>query len=208
MKLLQATTLLFYLSVLCSGWIMTSCSAVKAEQQQSIYVSTEQSNNVQQVHASMKVTFTPEDFIHLVSNTGKNCDWMDNCVSVNVLENISETEKLIQTHIAVPWPFKDRDMVVISRVNFDRLTNILTISLTDASDKIAPAKNRVRMTQVFGTWIMQPADSELFELSYIGSANPNGTILKSFALELLKSSTLKTFQNLQAIDDMQYRQVN
>lgn len=208
MKSLQESTLLPYLMLLCILCIVTYSNAVEGNQKQAIYVSTEHANDTQEVHAKMKVHFTPEYFISLLSRTNKNCAWMDNCVSVKVLAHISDTEKLTQTHIAVPWPFKDRDMVVMSRSTVDKSTNTLTISLTDASDSIEPTRGRVRMTQVFGVWLMKPAGNDFYELSYKGSANPNGAIPKSFALKFLQTSTRKTFENLQSIDNKQYNETN
>lgn len=124
---------------------------------------------------------------------------MDKCESVKLLEDRVNNEQLIQTHINAPWPFKDRDMVVTSRSEYDSESNILSIFIEDASDQIPPDPKLVRMTDVNGKWQIKPLNGQ-YELSYTGTAKPNGNIPSTFALSFMQDSTQQTFENLQALN--------
>jgi hypothetical protein len=203
---------IFYLNCLLIvalwGGIFTCLSRANADERnadehvtQSIDVTTFEHNGAQYVAAKTLVYFTPQYFLDLMLASNENCSWMDKCVSVTVLAKPATAEKLIQTHLDAPWPFKDRDMVVSSRTEYNKTTNTLRIVIEDASSEVPHHPHRVRMTEVHGEWEIKPCDGgpeHAFELSYKGTANPNGYIPRALALSILKASTRQTFANLQA----------
>ncbi|MFT6268307.1 MAG: hypothetical protein ACJAVV_001115 [Alphaproteobacteria bacterium] len=202
MKPTHTTTLYVYYLLLGTFCAITipalSLANSDVTSRQAIEVTTFESEGAQHVVAKMLVDFTPQYFLNMMSLSDENCAWIDKCVSVTVLKKRDTAQKLIQTHINTPWPFKDRDMVVTSRSEYDKTTKILTIFIEDASNDIPQHPDRIRMTNVYGEWQIKP-HHELFELSYTGTANPNGNIPQSFALRFLKASTQQTFENLQII---------
>lgn len=200
------------LAALC-GIAFSSLSGADSDEysRHTITVKTYEFEGTPHVAAKMLVAFTPEYFLALVSLSNQNCAWIDKCVSVSVFSKTSAQKQLIQTHINAPWPFKDRDMVVTSRHKYDKTRNTLTIIIEDASNELPQQANLVRMTQVYGEWQIKPhallskqsselSSEPLFELSYTGTANPNGNIPRSFALRFLQDSTQRTFENLQTLE--------
>lgn len=191
------------------GITLSPLSAANSDEysRHTITVETYEREGTPHVTAKMLVAFTPKYFLDLVSLSNENCAWIDKCVSVTVSSKTSTQQPLIQTHINAPWPFKDRDMVVTSRSKYEQTSNTLTIIIEDASNDLPQQANLVRMTQVHGEWQIKPhaLSSEhlyepLFELSYTGTANPNGNIPRSFALRFLRDSTQRTFENLQTLE--------
>jgi hypothetical protein len=203
MKLIYAARLYLCCLLLCAAVAVNSPSLSAANtaesNKQGIEVSTYEADGATHVVVKTLVQFTPQYFLALMSHSNENCSWIDKCVSVTIFDNKHAAKRVIQTHINAPWPFKDRDMVVTSRSEYDETSNTLTIFIEDASNDIPHHPNRIRMTNVYGQWQMKPYNA-LFELSYTGTASPNGKIPQSFALHFLKESTQQTFENLQALD--------
>lgn len=187
-------------SFILSIWLLVYSYTVWASDSFIIKVQVRSSGDQQYVSATMQVRFSPEYFIQLLNNSDQNCEWMDSCKSVIVLKAISATEDVIRTRISVPWPFKDREMLVVSKINYDPKSHHLIVNLHDSPEQIDTPKNLVRMTNVSGTWEMKAVKQGLFELSYRGTANPQGNIPTSLGLAYLKNSTRNTFLNLKAID--------
>ncbi len=202
MKPTYATTLCVYCLLLIALWTISvpslSLASSVEQNRQEIAVTTFEFKGVLHVVAKTLVHFTPQYFLGLMSRSNENCAWMDKCVSVTILSQHSATEQMTQTHINAPWPFTDREMVVTSRSEYNKTTNTLTLFIEDASNDLPKHPNRVRMTEVYGEWHIKP-HNKLFELSYTGTANPNGNIPQSFALRFLKNSTRQTFENLQTL---------
>jgi hypothetical protein len=151
----------------------------------------------QEVIASTSVSFSPEQFIQLVINSHQDCSWIAHCKNVDVMTGMGTNTQLVHTLIDSPWPFKNRDMVVYSELALSDDKQMLTITLTDAADQLEISDQSIRMTEVSGEWRMAPLSGTAYQLTYTGTASPNGKVPQWLALKFLKDSTLTTFNNIQ-----------
>jgi hypothetical protein len=139
------------------GIFVSFCSF--ADQSDEIWVNVTDTQNGQEVTASTKVSFTPLDFLALVTGAPADCSWIEHCESVKVYEGLGSHNQLVETVIDAPWPFKDRVMLVYSQLHYDEAHNTLTITLNDAPTQNYPISERfVRMSDVHGKWTLQQSN--------------------------------------------------
>lgn len=153
-------------------------------------VTTSKTDNVYFVHATMEVSFTPVEFLSLVNASDIDCSWIANCRQVDILSKNNNVQ-IIRTELEVEWPFKNRDMVVLTVTSLH--DESLSIQLSDQSTYTDFNKDFVRITDVTGEWKMIKNGPNSYSLSYRGAASPNGVIPDWFAINYLAESTEKTF---------------
>ncbi|GEM_PF-4140051 len=153
-------------------------------------VTTSKKDNIYYVHAVMDVSFTPHEFLTLVNASDTDCSWIAHCRTVKILSK-KDNVQIIRTELDVKWPFKNRDMVVLTVFNLNE--DGLSIRLSDQSTYTDIDKKFVRITDVTGEWKMIKKSTAYYSLSYRGSASPNGIIPDWFAVNYLAESTEKTF---------------
>ncbi|MEM0911538.1 MAG: hypothetical protein AAGJ37_11215 [Pseudomonadota bacterium] len=185
-------TTIFILSIISlSATTGLSASVNKSKQmKRDPIVTTSKKDDIYFVHAEMDVNFTPSEFLTLVNASDEDCSWIANCRKVNILSKQNNVQ-IIHTKLSVNWPFKDRDMVVLTVYSLNEES--LSITLSDQSTYTDFNKDYVRITDVTGEWKMIKNGPEYYSLSYRGAASPNGVIPDWFAVNYLADSTKKTF---------------
>ena len=153
-------------------------------------VTTSKTGSIYFVHAQMDVSFTPTEFLSLVNASDTDCSWIAHCRRVDILSQ-NNNMQIIRTELDVQWPFKNRDMVVLTVTHLQEEN--LSIQLSDQSTYTDVNKDFVRITDVTGEWKMVKKDHNAYSLSYRGAASPNGLIPDWFAVSYLAESTEKTF---------------
>jgi hypothetical protein len=122
---------------------------------------------------------------------------MHNCIEVKILDEISPTERLVNSFFAAPWPVKDRDMIFYSKTTFTN--NTVKIEISDKGDSIPEHSKYVRMQNMYGLWEASPLENGRTEITYTGSGNPGGNLPTFIANKELITSMFKTFQNLNKV---------
>jgi hypothetical protein len=112
-----------------------------------------------------------------------------------VLRQISETENIVYTQFAAPWPAKDRDMVTYSKFVIDDAS--FTLRIKDApSNTLAEQEDYIRITRVKATWTLQKLTNGTTHIEYIAFADPGGALPDWLANDLAKESARNTFEGL------------
>lgn len=101
-------------------------------------------------------------------------DWVDQCSKMELVEQISPSENITYVYTPAPWPVKDRDAVVQTKISQDPQTLVVTIKQTAVPDKKEPNKKAVRVKRVDGTWTLTPTKDGKTALVYQVLSDPGG----------------------------------
>jgi hypothetical protein len=71
-------------------------------------------------------------------------DWIDSVVEAKVLHKVSETEYIMYSHLGMPIPLSDRDLVTDVTLTLDSAARTLTVRMRSVSDPSAPQTGYVR----------------------------------------------------------------
>jgi len=143
------------------------------------------------------VEANPHALIALLDDVAFTSQWIHNCIEVKILDQISPTERLINSFFTAPWPVKNRDMVFYSKTTFSN--NTVQIEITDRGDTTPQHPKYVRMQNMYGLWQASALDDGRSEITYTGSGNPGGNLPTFLANKELINSMFKTFQNLNKV---------
>jgi hypothetical protein len=143
------------------------------------------------------VDVNPHALIALLDDVAFSSKWIHNCIEVRILEEISPTERLINSFFSAPWPVKNRDMVFHSKTTFNE--NKVQIEISDRGDTTPQHPKYVRMQNMYGLWEANALENGTSEITYTGSGNPGGNLPTFIANKELITSMFKTFQNLSKV---------
>jgi hypothetical protein len=143
------------------------------------------------------VEANPHALIALLDDVAFTSQWIHNCIEVKILDQISPTERLINSFFTAPWPVKNRDMVFYSKTTFSN--NTVQIEISDRGDTTPQHPKYVRMQNMYGLWQASALDDGRSEITYTGSGNPGGNLPTFLANKELINSMFKTFQNLNKV---------
>ncbi|MGQ8365348.1 START domain-containing protein [Glaciecola sp. 1036] len=149
------------------------------------------------IKAKTRLSGEPTDLVSLLNNTAVAEQWIDNCKKVEILETSSPNEVVVRTVFNAPWPVKDREMLTRSILTIDPETGRITIKIEDASSYLPSPSKLVRMQHISGEWQLQPVEDGHYEVIYIGYGEPAGNMPAWIANEMLVSSMMTTFKNMQ-----------
>lgn len=160
----------------------------------SIYI-REHTDGLVEVRAEMFAPTSYGAFLTLLEDSDNVPNWIDNVSHSRVLRQISETENIVYTQFAAPWPAKDRDMVTYSKFVIDDAS--FTLRIKDApSNALAEQEDYIRITRVKATWTLQKLTNGTTHIEYIAFADPGGALPDWLANDLAKDSARNTFEGL------------
>ncbi|KJY70068.1 hypothetical protein TW78_17645 [Vibrio coralliilyticus] len=160
----------------------------------SIYI-REHTDGLVEVRAEMFAPTSYGAFLTLLEDSDNVPNWIDNVSHSRVLRQISETENIVYTQFAAPWPAKDRDMVTYSKFVIDDAS--FTLRIKDApSNTLAEQEDYIRITRVKATWTLQKLTNGTTHIEYIAFADPGGALPDWLANDLAKESARNTFEGL------------
>ena len=143
------------------------------------------------------VAANPYALIALLDDVAFAPQWIHNCTEVKILDEISPTERVINSFFAAPWPVKDRDMVFYSKTTFS--DNAVQIEISDRGASTPHHPKYIRMQNMHGLWQAHELQDGRSEVTYTGSGNPGGNLPTFLANKELISNLLKTLQNLSKV---------
>jgi hypothetical protein len=85
-------------------------------------------------------------------------DWIDSVVEARVLRKVSETEYIMYSHLGMPVPLSDRDLVTDVTLTLDAAAKTLTVRMRSVSDPSAPKTNYVRANMKDSVFVLTSID--------------------------------------------------
>lgn len=102
--------------------------------------------------------------------------WMHNVAILEVIEEVSDSERLMYMISKAPWPVKDRDSVVHTQVTQDTTSYTVRVDVI-ARDDVFPANDDfVRVNRMQGYWQFTPLENGYIDIVYEAHADPSGAI--------------------------------
>ena len=194
-KAIKTAICFLVLSVLLSSNSSWADDWKLERQKKSVSIFSKKSDSgYKEILVKVIVKAKPHALIALLNDVAFSPNWIHNCIEVKILDEISSTERLINSFFVAPWPVKDRDMVFYSKTTFSN--NTVQIEISDRGNTTPHHAKYVRMQNMYGLWRAKGLGDGRSEITYTGSGNPGGNLPTFIANKELVSSMFKTFQNL------------
>ena len=143
---------------------------VKEDEQIKVYMNKKRNNkHLTHVRASSTTTRgSLKDYYALMKNVDNYKSWMHGVKSIELVERQTENEFTYYMLSDFPWPAKDRDIVIKTKVHFERDNNLV---YTDSEniENIIPEKDGIRRLQKMNaSWSFEQVDPETIKIMYEG----------------------------------------
>ena len=146
--------------------------------------------------------------VSLILDTDRASEWAYRTRRIEVLRRDDETATfMIRGETDFPWPFSDRDVVMLGQISQDEKSRTVTIhSYSTPPGLIAIRSGYVRMPDMRGDWIFRPLGKGLVEVTMVGRADPGGNIPASLVSMLIHETPYQTLLGLRKmIADERYQ---
>ncbi|MEM9254755.1 MAG: START domain-containing protein [Pseudomonadota bacterium] len=129
---------------------------------------------------------------------GSRCaEWRAQCKSSKVLETISDRERYIYMVLDMPWPAKDRDMVVHITGHQDDANRVATITLQSDSEHY-PEQKFIR-AETRGEFVIKSLGANQVEFIYEMQTDLGGDLSPSLVNPRLTEATFQDLTKLQEL---------
>jgi hypothetical protein len=134
----------------------------------------------------------------VVMDAEHRSEWMEQVKEVEVVRQISPTDRIVYFHLSPPWPIQDRDLVVEEKFEVDRAAHKITMRFKSVEDASHPVRSdRVRAELYSGSFELASVDGgKRTEMTAESHADPKGSIPKFIVNLYQKSMPRKTLLKL------------
>ncbi len=94
--------------------------------------------------------------VALVNDAEACADWADRCAESYVVEQLSDTEAYVYTHNDMPFPVRDRDVVVRLKWTQDPQSLAVEMNSTAVTGQVEAMRGRLRLTDAIASWRFEP----------------------------------------------------
>ena len=144
------------LVLLCGGRLMAAETWKKVESKSGItiyerWVRVRSDLTVRERKGEMTIQGNLNSVVDLLSDPSKVKLWMENVSEAYLVKKESEKEWASYTYFSLPWPFENRDMVSVSKLNFNNPSSA-TIEMISKENALPTKKNVKRLANYKATW--------------------------------------------------------
>lgn len=140
-----------------------------------------------------------EQMLAAITDMTRFTQWVEGALEARVIKKIDNHTQACYYVNEIPWPLKDRDGVIVQRVNrVDEKT--IRIDLSTMNELAPENGNYVRISQLEGAWVLKKIDENKVELTYLMHLDPVGNIPTSIVNLMLTDTPKKTLMNLHKVN--------
>lgn len=193
-------------SLLCAGVACVSLLAQAGEWQLEkddaktgikVYTRVVEGSPLKEFKGVAKVDSSLMGIVALIDDRQVGPEWIQDNKLLETVEKPSATEVVSYMVTAAPWPVKDRDATVYSKMTQDLESKEIHIALQAVTDKRPEVKGRVRITELKGFWHLKPIDANSTVVTYQVHANPAGSLPEWLINSLVVNMPYHTLKNMQ-----------
>ena len=202
-----------FIGVMLMGGMINSANAVnfetldwnlaKKSKNLTVEVAEVEGSNIKAFKAISTYDTSVENLVSAITDMPNFASWMDGAEEASVIKKIDANTQACYFQNNVPWPFENRDGVIVQSVDRSGAT-IVTINLS-LDNALAPEREGVvRMSELDGAWILENVGENKTKLTYQMHLDPTGEIPQWVVNTMLTGTPKATLKNLHKFDFSRY----
>ena len=192
------TIILFFFIISCSvnanQWQLS-----KQENGIDVFVRDSKTSALNSFKGVVTIPANLTTLVSVLDDTKAYTRLLHNCKSAQVIKETgsNQADKYIVTDM--PWPVKDRDMVVHSVLTQNKLTKQVVIAMKAAPNLVSINPKKVRIKNMTGRWILRPVNKTSTVVTYEMKVDPGGNIPKWLVNTMSVDVPYFTLENLRKL---------
>jgi len=161
-----------------------------------VYVRDSAGSAVQSFKGVVNIPARIPSIVTALEDTKSYPLFLHNCKTASDLKTVSDSESFKYIVTNMPWPVKDRDMIVHSLMSQDRNTKKVSIKMNADVKLLAQKPGLVRISQMKGSWSLVPAAKGTVKVTYEMNVDPGGNLPKWLVNSLAVDIPFHTLRKL------------
>jgi hypothetical protein len=130
--------------------------------------------NVKELRVTCELDATKAQLINTLENIDGYNSWVYSNKRSNILKMITPQNIIYYTQSHLPWPIRDRDLVV--QLTITPTQDVLNVQAKSLPDYLPKNANYVRVPYSLATWKVTEAPDNKLKVDYTFSIDPGGNI--------------------------------
>jgi hypothetical protein len=170
-KLSLFTILIFGLS---TAFAQNSWELKKNENGIEVYTRNASTGNLKELRVLCKLDATKDELISTLQDIANYSQWVFSNKKSVILKTLDPGRIIYYTQAHLPWPIKDRDLIV--ELDINSTPDILTILAKSIPDYLPQNSDYIRVPYSLATWHVTQAPNNKLKVDYTFSVDPGGNI--------------------------------
>jgi hypothetical protein len=165
------TILMFGLS---TAFAQNSWELKKNENGIEVYTRNASTGNLKELRVLCELDATKEELISTLQDIANYSQWVFSNKKSLILKTLSPQKIIYYTQSHLPWPIKDRDLIV--ELDINSTPDILNILAKSIPDYLPQNNDYIRVPYSLATWHVTQAPDNKLKVDYTFSVDPGGNI--------------------------------
>lgn len=139
-----------------------------------VYTRNAVNGNIKELRVVCELDATKEQLIKVLQDIAGYSDWVYSNKKSVVLKTINPQNIIYYTQSHLPWPIKDRDLIV--ELNINPTPEVLNIQAKSLPNFLPRDKGYIRVPYSLATWRVTQAPNNKLKVDYTFSVDPGGSI--------------------------------
>ncbi|WP_461452474.1 START domain-containing protein [Mucilaginibacter sp.] len=171
-KILSIFTIL--LSGLSASFAQTGWELKKNENGIEVYTRNAATGNLKELRVLCMLDATKKELISILQDIPNYSKWVFSNKKSVVLKTVDPKRVIYYTQSRLPWPIKDRDLIV--ELDINSTPDMLNIQAKSIPDYLPQNNDYVRVPYSLATWHVTQAPGNKLKVDYVFSVDPGGSI--------------------------------
>lgn len=161
-----------------------------------VYTRATDSSKFKSVKVECMLAGTIEKLIAILKNVDGNVKWVYNTKQTHSVKTMSSDEFIYYAETSLPWPLRNRDVVINMLFTNDSIRKTLTVKATGMNGEVEKVSGLVRIPYFNGLWEVAAIDNSHISINYFLSVDPGGSIPGWAYNKFVAKGPYNTFNNL------------
>ena len=139
-----------------------------------VYTRKPATGNLKELRVVCELTATKAQLISTLQDIGNYNEWVYSNKKSEILKSLNPHKIIYYTESHLPWPIKDRDLIV--QLDINPGPEILEIQAKSLPEYLPQNKKFVRVPYSLAKWKVTQVDDNKLKVDYTFSVDPGGSI--------------------------------
>jgi hypothetical protein len=189
--------LIVLLSALTSVMAQEKWELKKDENGIAVYTRKAAKGNIKELRVVCELDATKAQLISTIENIADYNSWVYSNKKSVILKIINPQNIIYYTQSHLPWPIKDRDLIVQLTINAS--PEVLNIQAKSLPEYLPQEKDYIRVPYSLAVWKVKQAPNNKLKVDYTFSVDPGGSIPSWIINATLTIGPFNSFMKLKEV---------
>jgi len=169
-------TIIILITVLSAAFCQGKWDLKRNENGIQVFTRTPLTGNLKELRVICELTATKAQLIKTLQDIKHYDEWVYNTRKAMILKTVNPQQIIFYSVSHLPWPIKDRDLIVQLTVTPDSTINRFEMQAKSLPDYLPKNPDLVRVPYSLALWKVIVVDDHTLKVDYTFSVNPGGSI--------------------------------